>query len=286
MERLWVYTFRQNFRVYPPDYPVLLSELDTNTIQGREKMVEVMFETFNVPALYIEKQAVLSLYASGRETGIIVDLGTDQSRIVPILGGVALTNEMGVMNLGGDDISSYFQQLLIHQIEDIEFTNSFTFREAINDIKEKYCFIKESMLDNLDSDNKNPKKMKETYLPNGEALVLKNEQYLAPEILFQPSLIDSKESPLSKLIIDIIDQCDKKIRVDLYQNIVLSGGSSLFPGLEERIKNELQSLRPHKEISIIARPNRRFSAWMGGSTIVSNNIFQKSCMNKKEYLDN
>ncbi|GAG89501.1 unnamed protein product, partial [marine sediment metagenome] len=84
MERIWHYTFFTDLRVDPSEHPILLTEAPLNPRLNREKIAEIMFETFNVPALYVATQAVLSLYASGRTTGCVLDIGDGVSHIVPI----------------------------------------------------------------------------------------------------------------------------------------------------------------------------------------------------------
>lgn len=112
MEKIWHYTFYTDLRVDPSEHPVLLTEAPLNPRPNREKMAEIMFETFNVPALYVAMQAVLSLYASGRTTGCVIDIGDGVSHVVPIYEGFALSHAIARLDLAGRDITTYLQRLL------------------------------------------------------------------------------------------------------------------------------------------------------------------------------
>jgi len=283
MERIWHYTFYNDLRVNPNEHPILLTEPPLNKNQNKEKMAELMFDTFNVPAMYISMQAILSLYASGRTTGIVVDSGDGVTHIVPVYEGFAIAHAIHRSDIGGRDITDYLRRLLRQRGYSL---SSSAEREIVRDIKERLCYVALDPEKELKLAEK-VSGMEKTYtLPDGETLTIGAERFMAPELLFNPGAIGSEENALDELIYRAIQNCDVDLRRDLYANIVLSGGSTMFPGLKERLHKELTELVPETmEVKIIAPPERRYSVWIGGSILSSLKTFAKLWVTKKEYKE-
>ena len=112
MEKIWGHVFTNELRVAPEEHNVMLTEAPMNPKENREKMAQIMFETFNVPGLYIAIQAVLSLYSAGKFTGIVADSGEGVTQFVPIFDGNPHLYAVNRLDLAGRDLTKFMMKLL------------------------------------------------------------------------------------------------------------------------------------------------------------------------------
>lgn len=287
MELIWSHIFFDSLQLdSSSDHPLLITEAPLNPSSNRETMLEVLFEKFSFPAVCVTMPAVLSLYASGGTTGCILDCGDGYCSAVSVYKGYTLSSSVKRINLGGSDVTQQLQYGIRRESGPWFFSSSE--REMVRIMKEKGCYVSLDPRKDEDhyqfGDDQPGKKFK---LPDGQVLTLGQSRFKAPEILFQPHLAGSEEVGVPEMVLHSILRADLELRSELFSKILISGGSTLFSGFGARVLKELRPLTQNKSsIRLVAPPERKYTAWIGGSILANLTTFSKMLTTESDWRDN
>ncbi|KAH3767063.1 actin [Pelomyxa schiedti] len=276
-----------------PSVPVLLTEPPLSPRPTRERMAWIAFETLpSTPCMCLACDAVMSLYATGRTSGIVVETGDGVTHTVPICDGSPLNHAVLRLELAGRDLTDYMVRMLA---EERGYSLSNTCPTTIDDVKEKLGYVPLGYEAEMEaySPSSSFAVLESVYeLPDGEVICIGTERFRCPEPLFQPSLLHGTSSlvGIHEMCYNSITKCDPNIHSNLCGSIVLSGGSSMFRGLPDRMQMEMttlvsshQSSAEPMRVRITAPQQRKCLAWVGGSILASLSTFQQMCITKEQF---
>jgi actin-related protein 3 len=312
MEQFWEHCIFKYLRCEPEDHYFLLTEPPLNTPENREYTAEIMFETFNVPGLYIAVQAVLALAASWTSkqvtertlTGTVIDSGDGVTHVIPVAEGYVIGSAIKHIPIAGRDITQFVLQIMRERGETIPSSEAF---EVAKKVKEQYSYVCPDIVSEYKKYDKEPSRWFRTE-QGVESVSRKQYQYdvgyerfLGPEIFFNPEIYSSDFlTPLPKVVDDTIQACPIDVRRGLYKNIVLSGGSTMFKDLHRRLQRDVKRAVDYRikrseqlsggklkstpvDVNVISHHMQRYAVWFGGSMLASTPEFYNVCHTKAKY---
>ncbi|ESL09674.1 actin 2 [Trypanosoma rangeli SC58] len=288
MERVWRHAYEQ-LRVPAERQAMLMTEVPLNPTANREKMAEVLFESFGVPALHVQIQAVLTLYSAGRTDGLVLDSGDGVTHLVPIFEGRTMPQSVRRLELAGRDLTEWMMELLSDELGR-PFTTS-TDREVVRRVKERLCYISFSFEEELaaaeaEVGDEGGKKGEPFALPDGEVIHVGRSRFCCPEILFNPALAERPHDGIPCTVMNCVNSCPIDLRRRLLGSVVLSGGNTMFKGMRQRLQSELASLantRAADDVRVVAANERKFSVWIGAAILASLTSFASEWVTRAEY---
>ncbi|XP_069784765.1 uncharacterized protein [Narcine bancroftii] len=279
-EDLLRHVFDEDLKVAPEEHAILISDPPLSPTTNREKLAELLFERFNAPAVHISYQSALAVYSYGKTTGLVVESGDGVTHTVPVLDGYNILDAIGRMDVGGHNLTTYLMKLLG------EAGNAFHEKDRyiVEDIKQKCCFVavdQEKVAQLADQES-----LVDYELPDGHVITIGKERMKCPEALFKPSVWGSSQEGIHLMTINSLKTVQPQAQQLMYDNILLSGGSTMFEGFYSRFCQEIFPLVP-KDIktNINAVPARRYAVWIGGSILASLQAFQSSWIHQKDYQE-
>ncbi|KAL0697881.1 hypothetical protein Bca4012_054003 [Brassica carinata] len=322
VDNIWEHAFRSCLMIDPKEHPMLLAEPPLNTQQQREKAAELMFEKYKVPALFMAKNPVLTSFATGRATSLVVDCGGGSTTISPVHEGYVLQKAVISNPIGGEFLTDCLLKSLEakgikirprysfkrkevrpgeFQVEDVGLPDTtesyklFCQRMIVGDIKDSICRVPDTPYDDKSYSNI-PTTSYE--LPDGQTLEIGADRFKTPDVMFNPSIVQTipgmekyadmipSVRGLPHMVMESINKCDVDIRRELYSSVLLAGGTSSMQQLKERLEKDLIEESPHSaRVKVLASGNtteRRFSVWIGGSILASLGSFQQMWFSKSE----
>lgn len=278
------YGFINGLRVPIEENSIIFTETTFNPRDCREKLIELMIEVKNSRLFYIKNDAVLSLLASGRKTGIVIETGDGCTCIVPIYEGLPIRDAIKKIDIGGSDIVKNFIESVSSGNKEI-LKKSWEYVECCK-IKEKLFYVADDYEAELEKVKSTNEKVHMIHKYN-KVEFLDRERFMNSEILFDPKMLDLDFEGIPKEIVKSILKCDVKIQRNLFSNIIISGGNSLLNGFVERIKKELNILTKNMNINInvVAQDGRENWSWVGGSILSSEDNFNEIAISSSEYME-
>eukprot|EP01064_Diplonema_japonicum_P010961 TRINITY_DN181_c2_g1_i1.p1 TRINITY_DN181_c2_g1~~TRINITY_DN181_c2_g1_i1.p1 ORF type:complete len:416 (+),score=104.67 TRINITY_DN181_c2_g1_i1:63-1250(+) len=281
MEHIWDYTWSE-LNIDPSECKVMLTEAPMNPHSNRMKTFEIMFEKYGFESAFMSIQAVLVLYAQGLLSGCVVDAGDGVTHVIPIYEGhyaPQSSTEANVkrLDLAGHALTERMLELLQRRGYALNKTADF---DTVRQVKEKFCYVAVDFALEKKLAMETTVLEKECQLPDGRSIKLGPERFEAAEALFRPELmgIDSRAGGIAQMTFDCINNSTRDVQSELFKHVVLSGGTTMLPGLPSRLEKEMKDQfikvklggdknRGKVRIRVEAPPRRKHMVYLGASVL-------------------
>jgi len=276
MEHLWKYTFYDKLKINPSEHKIMLTEAPLNPKNNRKRTIQTMFEKYQFAGAHMSIQAMLVLYAQGLLTGVVVDSGDGVTHVVPVFEGFVPQHLIRRLDVAGRHITRYLMKLLLLRGYTFNRTADFA---TVQNIKEKLCYTALEPDKEQKLADETTVVMEKYQLPDGNIVRIGRERFMAPEALFRPDLVDCEGDGMADMVFNMIQAADMDCRTEYYKHIVLSGGSSMYPGLPSRLEKNLKELYLEKvlkgdtsrldrlKLRIEDPPRRKNMVYLGASVL-------------------
>eukprot|EP00418_Pyrodinium_bahamense_P085079 CAMPEP_0179071028 /NCGR_PEP_ID=MMETSP0796-20121207/31322_1 /TAXON_ID=73915 /ORGANISM="Pyrodinium bahamense, Strain pbaha01" /LENGTH=391 /DNA_ID=CAMNT_0020768133 /DNA_START=33 /DNA_END=1204 /DNA_ORIENTATION=- len=239
MEKVWDYTFKQ-LGVNPREHKIVQTEAALNPTKNREKMLEMMFERFGFCGVNVSVQAILALNSQGLNTGFVVDSGDGVTHLVPVTEGFVEPARVERVELAGRHVTEQLMKLLVGSGHPLNSTADF---ETVREVKERLCYVALEPEAERRLGRETTLVDRKYTLPDSREMRVGAERFLAPEILFTPGLhVGSDREGLPGMVFDCVRKSDIDVQKDYFSHIILSGGTTMFPGFSSRLERDLRAL--------------------------------------------
>jgi len=315
MEKYWQRCIYQYLCCDPEEHHMLLTEPPMNTPENREFTAEIMFETFNVPGLYIAVQAVLALCASlltksgggqggGSVTGTVIDSGDGVTHIIPVVEGYCIGSCIKHIPLAGRDVTNFMVEQLRSRGEHLPPEDALDIAKYI---KEAYCYVCPDLYKEFNKYDSDPSRFRQYQGKNSKTkkpftIDVGYERFLGPEMFFSPEIFSSDwTEPLPEVVDKTIQACPIDCRRPLYNYITLSGGSTMYKHFTKRLERDVKrrvkdrydytaskypDLNIKKiDVHVVTHPFQRFAVWFGGSMLASQPEFLSFFHTRADYAE-
>ncbi|XP_074861697.1 actin-1-like [Carettochelys insculpta] len=279
LEMLWHHIFYTELGVCPEELAVLVTDAPLSPTTNREKMAELLFESFEVPAMLVAHRSLLAVYSYGRTNGLVIGCGYGTSYTAPVHDGYILPHATYRLDVAGNALTHYLAKLMG------ECGNPFWEEELalVCRIKEQCCYLPEDYQAELAGDE--AKYLLDFTLPDNQVISIGSERFRCPEALFAPSALGLPEGGIHLQAMNSIQKCQPERQAELLANVLLAGGTTLLRGFSERIRKELHPMEAAGKghVGVLAAPHRSYAAWLGGSIVASLNAFQNIWISRHAY---